>query len=72
MTSKLDVTLQINGRAYQVQVEPRRTLADTIRELLVCPAETEQLRQRALARGSQFRWRDNAAGVYSSLVKAAV
>ena len=30
--SKTDVTLIINGRAYPVRVEPRRTLADAIRE----------------------------------------
>jgi len=32
MTQKLDITLTVNGRAYQVQVEPRRTLADTVRD----------------------------------------
>ena len=32
MTQKLDITLAVNGRAYQVQVEPRRTLADTVRD----------------------------------------
>ena len=32
MTQKLDVVLQVNGRPYQVQVEPRRTLADVIRD----------------------------------------
>ena len=30
--SKLDLTLNLNGRPYRVQVEPRRTLADTIRD----------------------------------------
>lgn len=30
--SKTDITLTINGRDYSVQVEPRRTLADAIRE----------------------------------------
>jgi carbon-monoxide dehydrogenase small subunit len=29
---KFDVTLNINGKDYAVRVEPRRTLADTIRE----------------------------------------
>jgi carbon-monoxide dehydrogenase small subunit len=32
MTEKVDVTLIINGRNYVIQVEPRRTLADAIRE----------------------------------------
>ncbi len=32
MTQKLDITLTINGRSYSVHVEPRRTLADTIRD----------------------------------------
>ena len=32
MTRKVDLTLDINGRPYEVQVEPRRTLADTIRD----------------------------------------
>ncbi len=32
MTDKLDLSLNINGRDYPVRVEPRRTLADTIRD----------------------------------------
>jgi len=32
MTDKLNITLTINGRDYAIQVEPRRTLADAIRE----------------------------------------
>ena len=32
MTEKLEFTLSINGRDYPVRVEPRRTLADTIRD----------------------------------------
>ena len=32
MTEKLDVTLNINGIAHAVRVEPRRTLVDAIRE----------------------------------------
>jgi carbon-monoxide dehydrogenase small subunit len=32
MTEKVDVTLIINGRNYVIRVEPRRTLADAIRE----------------------------------------
>jgi len=32
MTDKLPITLAINGRAHQISVEPRRTLADAIRE----------------------------------------
>jgi carbon-monoxide dehydrogenase small subunit len=32
MTAKVAITLTVNGRAYPVEVEPRRTLADTIRE----------------------------------------
>ena len=32
MTDKLPITLTINGRDYAVEVEPRRTLADAIRE----------------------------------------
>jgi carbon-monoxide dehydrogenase small subunit len=30
--TKVDLTLQVNGRDYDVKVEPRKTLADTIRE----------------------------------------
>jgi len=32
MSDKTAVTLHINGRNYAIQVEPRRTLADAIRE----------------------------------------
>ena len=32
MTRKADITLTINGRAHAIAVEPRRTLADAIRE----------------------------------------
>ncbi len=32
MTDKTAITLNINGRAHAIQVEPRRTLADAIRE----------------------------------------
>ena len=32
MTDKLDITLNVNGRDLAVRVEPRRTLADTIRD----------------------------------------
>jgi carbon-monoxide dehydrogenase small subunit len=32
MTAKLDIALDINGRLYHVAVEPRRTLADVIRD----------------------------------------
>jgi carbon-monoxide dehydrogenase small subunit len=32
MTEKIDFTLNINGRDYPVRVEPRRTLADVIRD----------------------------------------
>src|ERR1039458_9551121 len=32
MTDKTDITLTINGRAHAIKVEPRRTLADAIRE----------------------------------------
>ena len=32
MTAQTDITLTINGRNYAVRVEPRRTLADTLRE----------------------------------------
>jgi carbon-monoxide dehydrogenase small subunit len=32
MSDKTAITLNINGRAYAVSVEPRRTLADAIRE----------------------------------------
>ena len=32
MTDKRDFTLTINGESHAVRVEPRRTLADTIRE----------------------------------------
>jgi len=30
--TKVDLTLHVNGRDYDVRVEPRKTLADTIRE----------------------------------------
>jgi aerobic carbon-monoxide dehydrogenase small subunit len=32
MTDKVPITLTINGRAYAITVEPRRTLVDAIRE----------------------------------------
>src|SRR5229473_6873243 len=32
MTGQLDVTLNVNGRTYTLQLEPRRTLLDAIRE----------------------------------------
>ncbi len=32
MTEPIDLTLDVNGRSYQVRVEPRRTLADTLRD----------------------------------------
>ena len=32
MSDKVQITLSINGRAHQIAVEPRRTLADAIRE----------------------------------------
>ena len=32
MSQKAAITLNINGRAYPIEVEPRRTLADAIRE----------------------------------------
>lgn len=32
MTGKADVTLAVNGKDYTVRVEPRRTLADTLRD----------------------------------------
>ena len=32
MTDKTQITLRINGRHYDIAVEPRRTLADAIRE----------------------------------------
>jgi carbon-monoxide dehydrogenase small subunit len=32
MTDKIDITLTINSKAYAVSVEPRRTLADTLRD----------------------------------------
>ena len=30
--NRIDITLTVNGRDYAVRVEPRRTLADTLRE----------------------------------------
>ena len=30
--SKIDITLDVNGNKYSAKVEPRRTLADTLRE----------------------------------------
>ncbi len=32
MSQKTDITLNVNGRSYALQVEPRRTLADVIRD----------------------------------------
>jgi aerobic carbon-monoxide dehydrogenase small subunit len=32
MTEKFDITLTINGRDYDIRVEPRKTLVDAIRE----------------------------------------
>jgi carbon-monoxide dehydrogenase small subunit len=32
MTKKIEITLNVNGRDHLIQVEPRRTLADAIRE----------------------------------------
>ncbi len=32
MSEKVSVDLIVNGRSYEVEVEPRKTLADTIRE----------------------------------------
>jgi carbon-monoxide dehydrogenase small subunit len=32
MTDKIDITLTINGRAHALQVEPRKTLVDAIRD----------------------------------------
>jgi aerobic carbon-monoxide dehydrogenase small subunit len=32
MTAKIDLALTVNGRAYEIRVEPRRTLADALRE----------------------------------------
>ena len=32
MTNQTDITLTINGKDYSVRVEPRRTLADTLRD----------------------------------------
>jgi aerobic carbon-monoxide dehydrogenase small subunit len=32
MTTARDITLLVNGREYSIRVEPRKTLADTIRE----------------------------------------
>ena len=35
MTEKFDLTLTVNGRDYDVRVEARKTLVDTIREVLL-------------------------------------
>jgi carbon-monoxide dehydrogenase small subunit len=32
MTQKIDLTLSINGRKHAIRIEPRRTLADAIRD----------------------------------------
>ncbi|MGA7807569.1 (2Fe-2S)-binding protein [Bradyrhizobium sp.] len=32
MPSKLDVSLSVNGKSYAVSIEPRRTLADVLRD----------------------------------------
>ena len=36
MSDKVEVTLTVNGRAHPIRVEPRRTLADAIREDCGC------------------------------------
>jgi aerobic carbon-monoxide dehydrogenase small subunit len=33
MTAKIDLALAVNGRTYEIRVEPRRTLADALREV---------------------------------------
>src|SRR4051794_21266048 len=32
MSDKVEITLHLNGRAFRVRVEPRKTLADAIRD----------------------------------------
>jgi aerobic carbon-monoxide dehydrogenase small subunit len=32
MTAKVDLILEVNGRSYEIRVEPSRTLADALRE----------------------------------------
>jgi aerobic carbon-monoxide dehydrogenase small subunit len=32
MMAKIDLALRVNGRTYEIRVEPRRTLADALRE----------------------------------------
>jgi aerobic carbon-monoxide dehydrogenase small subunit len=32
MTAQVDLILEVNGRSYEIRVEPRRTLADALRE----------------------------------------
>ena len=32
MTEKIDITLTVNGERYAIRIEPRRTLADALRE----------------------------------------
>jgi carbon-monoxide dehydrogenase small subunit len=32
MTAKVDLVLKVNGQSYEIRVEPRRTLADALRE----------------------------------------
>ena len=32
MTGQIDITLEVNGKDYAIRVEPRRTLADTLRD----------------------------------------
>jgi carbon-monoxide dehydrogenase small subunit len=32
MTAQVDRVLEVNGRSYEIRVEPRRTLADALRE----------------------------------------
>ena len=32
MAAKIDLVLEVNGRRYEIRVEPRRTLADALRE----------------------------------------
>src|ERR687894_70655 len=57
MSDKVDITLNINGRAHRISVEPRKTLVDAIRSCLMfaIQADGRQLRTvEGLANGYEL------------------
>src|SRR5918997_81656 len=57
MSDKVDITLNINGRAHRISVEPRKTLGEAIRSCLMfaIQADGRQLRTvEGLANGYEL------------------